>query len=312
MYQEYNSRLVELASKARNIEWNFEKEGIFWTLNQFEDAFMHKSKQSKFLDFAMKCIQTMKETGHIGNARVWENSIDNMKLFDNKLSTRIFQEIDIRYVNAYNAFMEKKGWCGNTRKHNMKTLRAILNRAILEKECSANFYPFGKGGFCVSALDEETNKRYLSDDSLQKLMNRKSKSKTREVARHLFLFSYFCYGMSYIDMANLTKKNIQMEGGKQYIVYKRQKTKSSKGAKFIRIPINDDLNRLFQWFKENTTLIGKYLLPIVSIDYNGEKLYEHQRRRLVKYNNNLKNLAEEFELPEKLTSYVSRHSMGAT
>lgn len=312
MYPEYNSRLVELAAKARNIEWNFEKEGIFWTLNQFEDAFMHKSKQSKFLDFAMKCIQTMKETGHIGNARVWENSIDNMKLFDNKLSTRIFQEIDIRYVNAYNAFMEKKGWCGNTRKHNMKTLRAILNRAILEKECSANFYPFGKGGFCVSALDEETNKRYLSDDSLQKLMNRKSKSKTREVARHLFLFSYFCYGMSYIDMANLTKKNIQMEGGKQYIVYKRQKTKSSKGAKFIRIPINDDLNRLLQWFKENTTLIGKYLLPIVSIDYNGEKLYEHQRRRLAKYNNNLKNLAEEFELPEKLTSYVSRHSMAMT
>jgi len=312
MYPEYNSRLVELAAKARNIEWNFEKEGIFWTLNQFEDAFMHKSKQSKFLDFAMKCIQTMKETGHIGNARVWENSIDNIKLFDNKLSTRIFQEIDIRYVNAYNAFMEKKGWCGNTRKHNMKTLRAILNRAILEKECNANSYPFGKGGFCVSALDEETNKRYLSDDSLQKLMNRKSKSKAREVARHLFLFSYFCYGMSYIDMANLTKKNIQTEGGKQYIVYKRQKTKNSKGAKFIRIPINDDLNRLLRWFKENTTLIGEYLLPIVSIDYNGEKLYEHQRRRLAKYNNNLKNLAEEFELPEKLTSYVSRHSMAMT
>ena len=53
-------------------------------------------------------------------------------------------------------------------------------------------------------------------------------------------------------------------------------------------------------------------MPIVSIDYNGEKLYEHQRRRLAKYNNNLKNLAEEFELPEKLTSYVSRHSMAMT
>ena len=312
MHQEYNSRLVELASKARNIEWNFEKEGIFWTLNQFEDAFMHKSKQSKFLDFAMKCIQTMKETGHIGNARVWENSIDNIKLFDNKLATRIFQEIDIRYVNKYNVFMEKKGWCGNTRKHNMKTLRAILNRAILEKECSSNFYPFGKGGFCVSSLDEETDKRYLSDESMQKLMNRKSKSKAREVARHLFLFSYFCYGMSYIDMANLTKKNIHTEGGKLYIMYKRQKTKNSKGAKFIKIVINDDLNRLLRWFKENTTIIGEYLLPIVSIDYNGEKLYEHQRRRLAKYNNNLKNLAEEFELPEKLTSYVSRHSMAMT
>ena len=95
-------------------------------------------------------------------------------------------------------------------------------------------------------------------------------------------------------------------------MYKRQKTKNSKGAKFIKIVINDDLNRLLRWFKENTTIIGEYLLPIVSIDYNGEKLYEHQRRRLAKYNNNLKNLAEEFELPEKLTSYVSRHSMAMT
>ena len=254
----------------------------------------------------------MKETGHIGNAKVWERSMYNLYLFDKKLNNRFFQEIDIRYVKAYNAFMEKKGWCGNTRKHNMKTLRAILNRAILEKECSSNFYPFGKGGFCVSSLDEETDKRYLSDESMQKLMNRKSKSKTREVARHLFLFSYFCYGMSYIDMANLTKKNIHTEGGKLYIMYKRQKTKNSKGAKFIKIVINDDLNRLLRWFKENTTIIGEYLLPIVSIDYNGEKLYEHQRRRLAKYNNNLKNLAEEFELPEKLTSYVSRHSMAMT
>ena len=40
----------------------------------------------------------MKETGHIGNAKVWEKVICNMKLFDKKLSTRYFQEIDIKYV----------------------------------------------------------------------------------------------------------------------------------------------------------------------------------------------------------------------
>ena len=312
MNKEYNARLMELTGRIKKIELSFERDGIDWTLNQFEDAFLNKSKQGKFFDYVKKCIKEMKETGHIGNAKVWERSMYNLYLFDKKLNNRVFQEIDIRYVKAYNAFMEKKGWCGNTRKHNLKTLRAVLNRAILEKEYNASAYPFGKGGFCISELEEETDKRYLSEASLNKLMGMKSKNKRNEMARHLFLFSYFCFGMSYIDMANLKRKNIQKDGGKEYIVYKRQKTKHSKGSKFIRIPINEDLKSLINWFKENTDLVGDSLLPIVTMKCEGEKLYDHQRRRLAIYNKHLKSLAEEFGLEEKLTSYVSRHSMAMT
>ena len=141
-YKEFNARIVQLLARAQEVERHFEFDRIDWTLNQFEDAFLYKDKKGKFLDFALLCIKDMKETGHIGNAKVWEKVICNMKLFDKKLSTRYFQEIDIKYVSAYNSFMEKKGWCGNTRKHDMKTLRAILNRAIVAKECSSTSYPF--------------------------------------------------------------------------------------------------------------------------------------------------------------------------
>eukprot|EP00975_Prorocentrum_lima_P044767 9376955-Prorocentrum_lima.AAC.1 len=75
----------------------------------------------------------MKATGHIGNAHVWERLLYNLKLFDKKLHVLCFQEIDIKYVNSYNQFMEKRGWSGNS-------------------------YPFGKDGFCISALEEETRK----------------------------------------------------------------------------------------------------------------------------------------------------------
>ena len=141
-YKEFNARIVQLLARAQEVERHFEFDRIDWTLNQFEDAFLYKDKKGKFLDFALLCIKDMKETGHIGNAKVWEKVICNMKLFDKKLSTRYFQEIDIKYVSAYNSFMEKKGWCGNTRKHDMKTLRSILNRAIVAKECSSTSYPF--------------------------------------------------------------------------------------------------------------------------------------------------------------------------
>lgn len=254
----------------------------------------------------------MKDTGHIGNAKVWERVVYNLRLFDKRLSARYFQEIDLKYVNGYNQFMEKRGWCGNTRKHELKTLRAMLNKAISLKECSPTTYPFGKGGFCISALEEETRKRYLPQEYLSSLMNCKFENKPREVARRLFLFSYFCYGMSFIDMANLKKENIKMEGGVEHIVYKRHKTEHSKNAKFIRIPVTDELRNLLSWFKENTVLIGDCLLPLVSKDYNGEQLYDHLRRRLARYNDRLKEIGEELGFTEKLTSYVSRHSMAMT
>ena len=204
-YKEYNARIIQLLARVQKVEFDFECEKTDWTLNQFADAFLHKSKQSKFLDFTMCCINEMKAVGHIGNAKVWERLIYNMKLFDKKLQMRYFQEIDLKYVNSYNQFMEKRNWCGNTRKHDMKTLRAILNRAIKAKEYSGNSYPFGKGGFCISALEEETRKRYLPQEYLDKLMTTKFENKPKETARYLFLFSYFCYGMSFIDMAYLKK-----------------------------------------------------------------------------------------------------------
>ena len=311
-YKEFNARIVQLLARTQEVERHFEFDRIDWTLNQFEDAFLYKDKKGKFLDFALLCIKDMKETGHIGNAKVWEKVICNMKLFDKKLSTRYFQEIDIKYVSAYNSFMEKKGWCGNTRTYDMKTLRAILNRPFVAKECSATSYPFGKGGFCISALEEETRKRYLPQEYLLRLMNRQFENKPKEIARRLFLFSYFCYGMSFIDMANLRKGNIRVEGTSVHIIYKRHKTEHSKNAKFIRIPVTDELNNLLLWFKSNSVLVGDYLLPLVSKDYDGEKLYDHLRRRLARYNERLKEIGEELGFTEKLTSYVSRHSMAMT
>lgn len=81
-----------------------------------------------------------------------------MGKYDDKIEERLFPEIDIKYVNAFNVALEKDNCGGNTRKYYMKTLRAVLNKAIKEKEASMSTYPFGKGGFEISQLEEETRK----------------------------------------------------------------------------------------------------------------------------------------------------------
>ena len=134
-------------------------------------------------------------------------------------------------------FLQKRGCCGNTRKFYFKALRAILNRANAEGVGSVATYPFGRGGFEVSKLEEATAKRYLPAAELSKLKSTTASNPQCEYARKLFLFSYYCYGISFIDMAMLTAAQIkQMEDG-DYIVYKRQKIKRQKGVKPISIKI---------------------------------------------------------------------------
>ena len=104
------------------------------------------------------------------------------------MKERLFPEVDIKYVNAFNVALEKDNCCGNTRKYYLKTLRALLNKAIKEKEASPTTYPFGSGGFEINSLEEETRKRYLLSEDLALLKDTPQDNYTLEYTRRLFLF----------------------------------------------------------------------------------------------------------------------------
>ena len=309
-----NEWLTQKKSEILRIIADFDANKIDWTLNQFEQEFFHYSNKGNVKEFFENLIQTYKDTNHIGNANCYSRTLHVLELFDEKLPERVFPEIDIKYVKSFDVFLQKRECKGNTRKFYFKTLRAVLNKAIQDGEASETTYPFGKGGFSISALEEETAKRYLPHDSMMKLKTTVMDNAVLERTRRLFLFSYYCYGISFIDAALLTKKNIIRYNGGNYIVYKRNKTKEAKKVKPIQIKITPEIQELMDWFSANTLLVEDYLLPIVSIaGYKGEQLYNHIRSRFGRNNKNLTNLAKALEITDmKLTSYVSRHTMAMT
>lgn len=309
-----NEWLTQKKSEILRIIADFDANKIDWTLNQFEQEFFHYSNKGNVKEFFENLIQTYKDTNHIGNANCYSRTLHVLELFDEKLPERVFPEIDIKYVKSFDVFLQKRECKGNTRKFYFKTLRAVLNKAIQDGEASETTYPFGKGGFSISALEEETAKRYLPHDSMMKLKTTVMDNAVLERTRRLFLFSYYCYGISFIDAALLTKKNIIRYNSGNYIVYKRNKTKEAKKVKPIQIKITPEIQELMDWFSANTLLVEDYLLPIVSIaGYKGEQLYNHIRSRFGRNNKNLTNLAKALEITDmKLTSYVSRHTMAMT
>ncbi len=311
-HENYNAYLNHCEERKDSILHKFALSSIAWTIERFEEEFLGASKCGKVYDFWLRLIDDLIATGHIGNSKVYKRDLLQLCRYDADIRKRQFSDIDVKYINRLNHAMEAKGCCGNTRMHTLKTLRAVINKAIEEKEASPNTYPFGKGGFEVGRLAEETAKRYLLPHELELIKNSSQQNLVLERARRLFLFSYYCFGMNFVDMAHLTTQNIVMLSTGEHIVYKRQKIKNAKNTRPIQIPVTNEIRELLEWFKTNIPPLGNYLLPIVTKKHSGMKLYDHIRSRYIRINVNMKKLGRTLGVHLTLTTYVSRHTMAMT
>ena len=308
--REKNNKALKIYDKrCEDVLKDFFEKKIDWTLNQFEQAILIRTEKKGVERYFNQYIDKLDKAGHIGNKICYQNTLHMLKLHNPKFGNLVFNEIDLKYINGFHDYLiSERGCAGNTIKYYMRALRALLNKAIIDKEASETTYPFGKKGYSVAGLSEETAKRYLPSEYLEKLKTASLETYTLNWSRNLFLFSYFCQGMSFVDMAALTKDSIKFDSGTKCLVYKRQKPERS--ARFIFIQISEQIQILLDWFKNNSPLIDDYLVPIVSIEgKEGDKLYEHIRNRNKKFNIHLKSLATKLKFEGvKLTSYVSRHS----
>lgn len=308
-YENYNALLTHYEERKDKLLRKFAENRVNWTLNQFEEQFLGASKRGKIYDYWLKQIEHQNEMGKYGNARCYKANLHILEKYDKKIKERLFSEIDLKYVNDLNTALIKDGCCGNTKFGYIKALRLMWNRAIKDNEAPQDMYPFGKGGFSVNSLKEETRKRNLPDEDLLLIKNTPQESSFLECTRRLFLFSYYCAGMSFQDMAYLTTQNIEKFEGGYHIVYKRRKLKNQKEARHLKVLITDEINEMLEWFKKNTILVGDYLLPIITIDHEGEKLYNHVLSRSRRFNLNLTALGNILGIKTlKLTSYVARHT----
>ena len=296
--------------RVKEIIDQFDKDNIDWTVNQFKTEFVGKKQHGNVLEYLNKYIDTLNETGHMGNARVYSETLHILELFDKKFTSRVFSEIDLGYIKSLDIFMQKRNMKGNSRSVYLRTIRSLLNKAIQDKESTTVTYPFGRGGFKIGEIETRTAKRYLPTEQLAILKNSQSIIPNKEYARLVFLFSYHCYGINVADMARLKMNNIvKLEKG-DYIIYKREKTKTKKSSKLLSIYIKPEIQDLISQLRAFKKPLGDYLLPIVTVLHDDEnRLYNHilnRRKRIVK---DLRELGKDLGFELNLTSYVSRHTM---
>ena len=315
--KEANDKLAEIEKRAREIIKRYDDNHICWGYEQFREDFSNAPKREYFSSFAEKIVEKeYREQGQISTANTVKYTLISLRRFDATLDRRTFSEITPKYLEKYELFCLKEGATPGTISIRTRVIKRIFNIAIREKIVAKELYPFNSGSdngkYKIPPTKLTKTNQYLPIDSLQKLANTVFENRTLERDRHLFLFSYYCYGINWKDMAHLTRKNLNKTmatNGQEETVMRYQRAKT-QGV--FEIYIKDSIQNELDWFQKNCTLFKDYLLPIITKEVKPENLDEYIAQKRKRFNATLKKIACKLNLPESqlnLTSYHARHSV---
>ena len=323
--KEANDKLAALEDRAHSIIKKYNEGHINWGFDQFRTDFTNAPKRESFLSFAEDIIEKeYTSRGRHKSAEVAKEAIQSLRLYDSQIASRTFQDINKTYLNGYMDFCRKRGNSDSTLKIRLGEIRRIFNIAIREKVISQDLYPFssGKEDGKIRIPKTKPNKtdQYLTKESLKKLARTSFDNHVLERTRHLFLFSYYCRGMNWKDMALLTKssfylKTVTDETTHQTMQVKVMEYKRSKTKGEFEIQVTANIQRELDWFKENTTPFNEYVLPIIRVTVSPEGLDAYLSQVRKRCNHSLREIAKILDFPESqqnITIYTARHSFAMT
>ena len=257
-------------------------------------------KTNKFFPFFDQIINRLLQADKVGNAKVYKDTKRSLKLF-NSSANLFFTDIDQAFLHNYEIFLRKLGLSETSMSLYFRTLRALFNKAIKEKLIHLNAYPFKE--FSVAKFNTATKKRAITKEEIKSIEKLElDPTSSLSESRHIFIFSYYCRGINFKDIAALKWKNLVQDR----IAYTRAKTGSN--IHFELLPPAKAIIEHYRPFTGNHP--EHYIFPILNRLKHITALQIDNRttKVLKRVNRDLKELARLAQIDAKLTTYVARHT----
>lgn len=298
LHKKRNLILSEQVLKALSIIDNFEANKINFTLLEFENKFIGKTKDDVLVfDFFDEIIDDKVKSGKTGNARVYKDTKNSLLKFVNNRALR-FNDISVTFLEKYEVYLRENNNNDGGIAVKMRQLRALYNDALNRGIAKEEFYPFKK--YKISKLKGKTAKRALTIEEVKKFLKINiSEYPHLQNSFDYFIFSYYCRGMNFIDLMKLKWSNIQGEN----IFYTRSKTNRQFVIKILE-PVSKVLS-YYKGLKPNS----QYVFPLIlNENITPTQLENRKLKTLKKFNKDLKELSKIVGIESNVTSYVIRHS----
>lgn len=198
-----------------------------------------------------------------------------------RISDIALREIDHKFVTDFEFYLRSVSLCNeNTTGKFMQIFRKIV--LIAKNNGWITIDPFANYHIHLKAVD----RGYLTEEELERILQKEFQSKRLEQVRDVFIFSCFT-GLAYIDVHNLKRENICTSfDGTQWLKLRRQKTATPVNLPLLKIPL-----AILQ--KYEGKLKDGRLLPVLS----NQKL-----------NSYLKEIADLCGINKNITFHLARHS----
>lgn len=202
-----------------------------------------------------------------------------------KVSDIALKELAPAFITDFELFLRtEKNHCNNTVWSYMMPFRSIIFMAINNGWLQRD--PF----YAYSITKEETKRGFLSKEEINLLIKGSFKKPSYTLIRDLFIFCTFT-GLSWTDMANLTKENLQTSfDGHLWIKTNRQKTGTESNIRLL-----DVAKHIIEKYDGITD--DDKLLPVPCY---------------VNCKNSIKVIAKKCGIEKNVTWHMSRHTYATT
>jgi hypothetical protein len=244
-----------------------------------------------------------------GTASVYDAACNSMKVFaGDHLS---FGSITPAWLMKYEKWMTSGSVEDEREPRSITTvgmycicLRTTFNLAIKKNKIPGKMYPFGKGKYVIPT--SKGRKLALTEDQKNKVLSFRTLNPELQKAVDLFIFSYFCYGMNFKDIALLKYRDIKEE----CIFFERAKTiDTSRDRSVIEIPLRTETTAIMQRWGNFTDSMNPnaFVFPVLRDGLTQKQIKYRVHDFVTDTNDQLKIASEKMELP-KLTTYWARHT----
>ncbi len=297
--KDVNLRLNKFSSDLERVRKYFHE--VDFTFDRFETQMFPDNANSSVFTFMQSLIDQFMDSEKIGTAFSYRDSLNRVKQF-RKDKDLTFRDIDFAFVESFKKHLRKTNSINSIGIY-LRTLKATYNRAIAKGLIKSELSPF-KG---MRIETEPTRKRSLSREQVEALKKFKATPQSDQAnSLNFFLFSYYCRGMNFGDLARLTWKDIRNDR----IYYQRSKTKDP-----FDLPIDSKIAEILASYSGN----DHFVFPILDEGLSPLTIKNRIKSRGKDVNSHLQDIAREINskkieaddrdlFPEDITFYWARHT----
>ena len=275
---------------VRDLENRRKETGRTYTAAEVVRRFRAPERNVSVTGFMQEQICFLSACGRIGTAVNYRKALESLRAFPGGGDLR-FPEITPAWADLYQDHLRRRGLSKNSVSFHLRILRAVYNKAV-RRQYAEPACPFRDA--CTGIAD--TRRRAVGEEIIARLLHVEIEEHSpMELARDLFLFSFYTRGMAFVDMAYLRRENIETG----MLCYIRRKT-----GRLLRVRIEACIRDIIDRYAEP----GRpWLFPILKSE-DPAASYTQYRVALGYYNRLLKRLSRRIGLEHGLSFYTARHS----